>query len=272
MTPDQLSRSVLRSLRRAVAAGSLPATDEPRLVTLRKPPHGDADYASNIALRLAPALGRPAREIAEILRPSLAAEPGVEEVAVAGAGFLNVRLRGDGRTATVRSLLAPDPGAAPAGATAAASVRAAPAEDPAGDAARWAAATGTRPTFERRHGNPLFRVQYAHARTRALLTGADDLGFTPEPGTYATRAEVALIDRLTDVVRVGAQGDAGRLAHRLEAAADAFFDFHDAHPVLPRGDEKPEAAHRSRLALAEATGTVLAGGLARLGVSAPNHL
>ncbi|WP_461028006.1 P1 family peptidase, partial [Streptomyces sparsus] len=136
----------------------------------------------------------------------------------------------------------------------------------------FALATGTRPTFERRHGNPLFRVQYAHARTRALLTGADDLGFTPEPGTYATRAEVALIDRLTDVVRVGAQGDAGRLAHRLEAAADAFFDFHDAHPVLPRGDEKPEAAHRSRLALAEATGTVLAGGLARLGVSAPNHL
>ncbi|NEE44301.1 arginine--tRNA ligase, partial [Streptomyces sp. SID8455] len=41
---------------------------------------------------------------------------------------------------------------------------------------------------------------------------------------------------------------------------------------LPSGDEKPSAAHRSRLALAEAAGTVLAGGLSLLGISAPAHL
>jgi arginyl-tRNA synthetase len=42
--------------------------------------------------------------------------------------------------------------------------------------------------------------------------------------------------------------------------------------VLPRGDEKPSAAHRARLALAEAAGTVLAGGLSLLGIDAPDHL
>ncbi|MGW2279648.1 ArgS-related anticodon-binding protein NrtL [Streptomyces sp. NPDC001770] len=63
-----------------------------------------------------------------------------------------------------------------------------------------------------------------------------------------------------------------RLARHLEAVAHAFFDFHDACPPLPAGDEKPSAAHRSRPALAEATGTVLAGGLSLLGISAPEHL
>ncbi|MEV0961247.1 ArgS-related anticodon-binding protein NrtL [Streptomyces sp. NPDC049910] len=61
-----------------------------------------------------------------------------------------------------------------------------------------------------------------------------------------------------------------RLARHLEATADALLGFQ--HTVLPVGDEKPSAAHRSRLALAEAAGTVLAGGLALLGISAPEHL
>jgi arginyl-tRNA synthetase len=42
--------------------------------------------------------------------------------------------------------------------------------------------------------------------------------------------------------------------------------------VLPLGEEKPSAAHRARLALAEAAGTVLAGGLSLLGIDAPHHL
>ncbi|GBQ01713.1 hypothetical protein SSP531S_31530 [Streptomyces spongiicola] len=61
-----------------------------------------------------------------------------------------------------------------------------------------------------------------------------------------------------------------RLARHLEATADALLGFQ--HTALPVGDEKPSAAHRSRLALAEAAGTVLAGGLALLGISAPEHL
>ncbi len=52
--------------------------------------------------------------------------------------------------------------------------------------------------------------------------------------------------------------------------ADALLGFQ--HVVLPLGDEKPSAAHRARLALAEAAGAVLAGGLSLLGISAPEHL
>ncbi|MER7158164.1 DALR anticodon-binding domain-containing protein, partial [Streptomyces lydicus] len=63
-----------------------------------------------------------------------------------------------------------------------------------------------------------------------------------------------------------------RLVRHLEATADAFFRWHDDCPPLPVGEQKPLAVHRARLALAEATGTVLANGLRLLGISAPEHL
>ncbi|MEU3203681.1 ArgS-related anticodon-binding protein NrtL [Streptomyces cyaneofuscatus] len=133
--------------------------------------------------------------------------------------------------------------------------------------------------------NPLFLVRYAYARTRALTRGAADLGFTsasdavpeapPAPAPYESSAR-PLLDLLADHPRVlltAARHRApDRVARQLEAVAHAFFDFHDSCPPLPSGDEKPSAAHRSRLALAEAAGTVLAGGLSLLGISAPAHL
>ncbi|WP_186776684.1 ArgS-related anticodon-binding protein NrtL [Streptomyces salinarius] len=61
-----------------------------------------------------------------------------------------------------------------------------------------------------------------------------------------------------------------RLARHLVAVADAALPF--LLTVLPRGGEKPSAAHRARLALAEAVGAVLAGGLDLLGIDAPDHL
>ncbi len=54
--------------------------------------------------------------------------------------------------------------------------------------------------------------------------------------------------------------------------ADATLEFLTYGAVLPTGEEKPSAAHRARLALAEAAGTVLAGGLTLLGIDAPEHL
>lgn len=57
---------------------------------------------------------------------------------------------------------------------------------------------------------------------------------------------------------------------QLVELADALLDFQ--YRVLPQGDEKPSAAHRSRLALAETAGTVLAGGLTLLGMDAPERL
>ncbi|MER6469359.1 ArgS-related anticodon-binding protein NrtL [Streptomyces collinus] len=61
-----------------------------------------------------------------------------------------------------------------------------------------------------------------------------------------------------------------RLARHLVTLADAVLPF--LYTVLPCGEEKPSAAHRARLALAEAAGTVLAGGLSLLGIDAPEHL
>ncbi|ROQ82830.1 arginyl-tRNA synthetase [Streptomyces sp. CEV 2-1] len=125
-------------------------------------------------------------------------------------------------------------------------------------------------------GNPLFLVRYAHSRTRALSRGAERLGFTSDPGDPAGAGAPALLAVIADhpaVLAAAAHHRApDRLARHLEAVAHAFFDFHDAASPLPVGDEKPSAAHRTRLALAEAAGTVLAGGLSLLGISAPPHL
>ncbi|MFF8982605.1 ArgS-related anticodon-binding protein NrtL [Streptomyces globisporus] len=164
------------------------------------------------------------------------------------------------------------------------------------DAARWGllraaghdrAALGSE-LLVQGEANPLFRVRYARARARALTRGAAALGFTAEAAPYgesrteppATTADDAaarpLLDLIADhpgVLLAGARHRApDRVARQLEAVAHAFFDFHDSCPPLPAGDEKPSAAHRTRLAIAEAAGTVLAGGLSLLGIRAPEHL
>ncbi|MFE7172272.1 ArgS-related anticodon-binding protein NrtL [Streptomyces sp. NPDC057616] len=164
------------------------------------------------------------------------------------------------------------------------------------DAARWALlhpAAHDRPRITadhlvQRESNPLFRVRYAYARTRAVARNAADLGFTREPGTLAAPEghgapgavqgdpphSVQLLTVLADHPRVLARAAAHRtpdsLARHLVTVADAVLAVLPA--VLPRGDEKPSAAHRARLALAEAAGAVLAGGLSLLGIDAPDHL
>ncbi|MFF7530787.1 ArgS-related anticodon-binding protein NrtL [Streptomyces bobili] len=164
------------------------------------------------------------------------------------------------------------------------------------DAARWALlhpAPHDRPRITadhlvQRESNPLFRIRYAHARTRAVSRNAADLGFTttgPETDVEAadtpdTPGAEQLLVLLADHPRVlataavlphaDAQAAPSRLTRHLLALADAALVHLPA--VLPRGDEKPSAAHRSRLALAEAAGTVLAGGLSLLGIDAPDHL
>ncbi|MEU9090731.1 ArgS-related anticodon-binding protein NrtL [Streptomyces sp. NPDC048428] len=129
-------------------------------------------------------------------------------------------------------------------------------------------------------GNALFLVRYAHARVHALTRGAALLEFTgalgqdPDdtPGAEALALLALLADHPAVLAAAARHRAPDRLARHLEAVAHAFLDFHDAASPLPVGDEKPSAAHRSRLALAEAAGTVLAGGLSLLGISAPQHL
>ncbi|MFI6700719.1 ArgS-related anticodon-binding protein NrtL [Streptomyces sp. NPDC050509] len=170
------------------------------------------------------------------------------------------------------------------------------------DAARWALlrpAAHDRPYTDgeaartllvQRESNGLFLVRYAYARTRATARGAARLSLAPAEtdtpartdtpaqigGTIPEDSAAALLTLLGDhpaVLEAAARLRApDRLARHLEHTADAFLRFQETCHPLPLGDEKPSAAHRSRLALAEATGTVLAGGLSLLGVDAPEHL
>ncbi|MGC9478130.1 ArgS-related anticodon-binding protein NrtL [Streptomyces sp. WG4] len=148
------------------------------------------------------------------------------------------------------------------------------------DAARWAMlhpAAHDRPRIgdehlAQRESNPLFRVRYAHARTRALARNAADLGFGAHPGPVAGPQDLvaALADHPRVLAAAATHRAPDRLARHLVTVADAALPF--LATVLPRGGEKPSAAHRARLALAEAAGTVLAGGLTLLGIDAPDHL
>ncbi|MFJ3997008.1 ArgS-related anticodon-binding protein NrtL [Streptomyces parvus] len=138
------------------------------------------------------------------------------------------------------------------------------------------AAYGASPAAPAAHGTSP-AAQAANAEPAATTANAANAANT-EPA--ATTAHVAaarpLLDLIADhpgVLLAGARHRApDRVARQLEAVAHAFFDFHDSCPPLPAGDEKPSAAHRARLAIAEAAGTVLAGGLSLLGIRAPEHL
>jgi arginyl-tRNA synthetase len=153
------------------------------------------------------------------------------------------------------------------------------------DAARWALlrpAAHDHPSagdelLVQHESNPLFRVRYAYSRTRALTRNAEQLGFDSAPQTHvdAPALTTAIGDYPAVLASAGRLRAPDRLARHLESTADALLAFqHTVLPLgeLPVGDEKPMAAHRSRLALAEAAGVVLAGGLSLLGITAPDYL
>ena len=92
MTPEQLRDVVRTAVGGAVGRGAL-AVDVPGDVVVERPRNREhGDYATNIALRLAKAAGRPPREVAEVLAEELRAQQGIAAVDVAGPGFLNITL------------------------------------------------------------------------------------------------------------------------------------------------------------------------------------
>jgi arginyl-tRNA synthetase len=92
VTPEQLRDVVRTAVGGAVGRGVL-AVDVPDEVVVERPKNREhGDYATNIALRLAKAAGRPPREVAEVLAEELRAQPGIAAVDVAGPGFLNITL------------------------------------------------------------------------------------------------------------------------------------------------------------------------------------
>ena len=127
--------------------------------------------------------------------------------------------------------------------------------------------------------NPVYYVQYAHARLCALARNAAELGLAPDLSHLKELGhdkEGALIRTLGDYPRVLQSAAALREPHRvcryLEDLAGDYHRFYDSHRVLPQGDESAGDVHRARLALCAATRQVIANGLDILGVSAPERM
>jgi len=131
----------------------------------------------------------------------------------------------------------------------------------------------------RSNDNPVFYVQYVHARTtqlalNAAASGVDRSSFAPELLTHET--ESALLGALQDFPRIVAQAAELREPHRvaryLEELAGLFHRWYDNCRVVPLGDEPIGDLHRTRLWLNDATGQVIRNGLDLLGVSAPERM
>lgn len=105
MTPVELSRTVLRAVRRAVEDGELSVV-VPEKASVTVPGAGGwGDYATNIALQLARPAGETPRRVAELLLPHLAGAQGVSAVEITGPGFLNISLGSTASTSLVAEIL-----------------------------------------------------------------------------------------------------------------------------------------------------------------------
>jgi len=132
---------------------------------------------------------------------------------------------------------------------------------------------------KRTNDNPVFYVQYAHARTHqvarnAAASGVDRSVFAAE--LLIDETESALLGVLADFPRIVAQAATLREPHRvaryLEELAAGYHRWYDTCRVTPQGDEAVSTVHSTRLWLNDASGQVLRNGLALIGVSAPDRM
>jgi arginyl-tRNA synthetase len=134
---------------------------------------------------------------------------------------------------------------------------------------------------KRSNDNPVYYVQYAHARTSNVRRNAARVGIGLD------EFDASRLDNPADTALLGALGEfprtvssaaelraPHRVAHYLESLAATYHRWYDTDEcrVLPKGDDPITLANRSRSWLNEATRTVLANGLRLLGVSAPERL
>ena len=135
--------------------------------------------------------------------------------------------------------------------------------------------------------NPVYYVQYAHARIASVIRNAADLGLisadtanwdpnTFDPSQLADDREGALLGILADYPRVVASAaelrEPHRIARYIEEVATSYHSFYAACRVLPQGDEPVTELNIARLWLCAATRQVIFNGLELLGVSAPDRM
>lgn len=129
--------------------------------------------------------------------------------------------------------------------------------------------------------NPVFYVQYAHARIASVLRNAAELGIDWraadfDPSLLEHERENNLLGMIGEFPRIVASAAELREPHRvaryLEDLATAYHRFYDVCWVLPRGDEELAGIHVARLWLCAASRQTIANGLGLLGVSAPERM
>jgi arginyl-tRNA synthetase len=174
------------------------------------------------------------------------------------------------------------------------------------DAARYALARSSADSsmdvdldllVRRSNDNPVYYVQYVHARISGIVRNARDIpGLSLDPAVAGSEAEDAAVSdtdtfdpsALTDpteavllaalgefpriVAQAGQLREPHRVARYLEELSGHFHKWYDACRVIPQGEDPVTEVNRARLWLAEATRTVIANGLDLLGVSAPERM
>ena len=135
--------------------------------------------------------------------------------------------------------------------------------------------------------NPVYYVQYAHARIASVVRNAAELGLIPantsdwdpatfDPSQLTDDREGALLGLLADYPRVVASAaelrEPHRIARYIEEVATSYHSFYAACRVLPQGDETVTELNIARLWLCAATRQVIFNGLELLGVSAPDRM
>ncbi len=129
--------------------------------------------------------------------------------------------------------------------------------------------------------NPVYYVQYAHARIAAVLRNVAELGIsydlsTFDPSQLSHDRENELLGALAEYPRIVATAAELREPHRvaryLEELAGVYHGFYADCRVLPLGDEAAAPIHSARANLCAATMQVIANGLSLLGVSAPERM
>ena len=142
------------------------------------------------------------------------------------------------------------------------------------------------PELLKKHSNenPVFYVQYAHARSRGAARNAVDAGverrvdgkdsFDASLLDHATENELlSYLGSYPSIVAKAAElREPHRVARHLETIAGAYHRWYDACRIAPMGDEAVTDVNRTRLWLNDATSQVLANGLHLLGVSAPERM
>ena len=133
----------------------------------------------------------------------------------------------------------------------------------------------------RTNENPVYYVQYAHARICAVLRNATDIGVSYgadqiNPELLENERERELIGALAEFPRVVAGAAELREPHRIaryaEELAGIYHRFYADCRVLPMGEEPATALHSARATLCSATAQVIANSLALLGVTAPEKM